>query len=186
MRYLLTIILSLIATVSFAVTPQSFNGVAGGLAGSPNITVGTIAATSVNFGGSTLAYYQEGTFTPILSFGTGTTGITYTGQVGTYTRVGNRVHFQITLLLSNKGNATGEVAVTNLPFTSSSTANNWVAVTGSLGNVSSGLTQPISFLIFPGTTTIQWYKTVGGAFSYVTDADMLYNSQITLTGTYQI
>jgi hypothetical protein len=59
----------------------------------------------------------EGTFTPGIAFGGGATGITYTTQTGHYTKIGNRVFFDINIVLSAKGSSTGSAAITGLPFT---------------------------------------------------------------------
>jgi len=64
-----------------------------------------------------LSDYEEGTFTPGISFGGGSVGITYTTQSGGYIKVGNQVTVWIFILLSNKGSSTGESRITGLPFT---------------------------------------------------------------------
>jgi hypothetical protein len=77
----------------------------------------------IQFNGDTAAVnalddYEEGTWTPVLSFGGGSVGITYTtSPVGYYTRVGRLVHVQLGFKLSNKGSSTGDVNVGGLPFT---------------------------------------------------------------------
>lgn len=74
--------------------------------------------TSITFGaGSALSsYVSSGTFTPVLSFGGGTTGITYSSQAGHYTRIGNIIAFDMTIVLTNKGSSTGTMAIAGLPF----------------------------------------------------------------------
>jgi hypothetical protein len=94
---------------------------------SPTLTtpvLGAATATSINFGGTTLSTYAEGTFTPGVAFGGGTTGITYSNQTGTYTRIGNAVYFKISIGLSNKGSSTGSATVTGLPFTAANNDTN--------------------------------------------------------------
>jgi len=78
-----------------------------------------LATTSagINFGGTTLQNYAEGTFTPTITFGGGNTGITYTTQSGNYTRVGRVVTVVMDILLSSKGSSTGGLAITGLPLT---------------------------------------------------------------------
>jgi hypothetical protein len=80
-------------------------------------TLGAASATSINFGGTSLSVYAEGTFVPGIAFGGGTTGITYAAQTGAYTRIGNRVMFELDVELSNKGSSAGSATVTGLPFT---------------------------------------------------------------------
>lgn len=54
-------------------------------------------------------------FTPVLKFG-GTSGSSYTTQIGYYLRINNMVFFQIDILLSAKGAATGNCSITGLPL----------------------------------------------------------------------
>lgn len=66
-----------------------------------------------------LADYEEGTFTPVVS-GSSSAGVaTYTFQSGWYTRIGNRLIFNITLGWSAH-TGTGDIAISGLPFTSAS------------------------------------------------------------------
>lgn len=67
--------------------------------------------------GTTLSSYVEGTFTPGLTLGGSSTGITFSTQTGKYTRIGNLVFCQISLTLTSIGGLTGAVVVTGLPVT---------------------------------------------------------------------
>jgi hypothetical protein len=65
--------------------------------------------------------YEEGTFTPTAS-GTSTAGAgTYTIQSGFYTKIGNRVYYNIHISWTNH-TGTGNVFLGGLPFTSSATS----------------------------------------------------------------
>jgi hypothetical protein len=83
---------------------------------------GTQAASG---GANTLDDYEEGTWTPGISFGGGTTGITYAAnsQVGRYQKVGNSCHVQYYINFSSKGSSTGNALLTGLPFTTTATTN---------------------------------------------------------------
>ena len=72
-----------------------------------------VSSSDVN----TLDDYEEGTWTPTLTFGGGATGITYATQSGKYTKVGNLVYVTCRLELSNKGSSTGAALIGGLPFT---------------------------------------------------------------------
>lgn len=87
-------------------------------------TLGVASATSINFGQSTLGSYEEGTFTPSVTFATpGTSSITHTAQSGEYTRIGHIVIFRSTTFFNlTKGTASGAFRMTGLPFISASTA----------------------------------------------------------------
>ena len=78
-------------------------------------------SATANSGGSMsselLDDYEEGTFTPILYYSSGTSGVAYNVQEGRYTKVGRLVSFQIRLALSNKGSGNNNVRIGGLPFT---------------------------------------------------------------------
>jgi hypothetical protein len=55
-------------------------------------------------------------WTPVVSFGGGTTGITYSTQNGQYVQVGSIIHFMCAIVLTSKGSSTGVMAIGGLPF----------------------------------------------------------------------
>ena len=91
-----------------------------------NITQGT-AAKGLNFTANTpaagmtsqlLNWYEEGTWTPVLSTtGTAPTISGYAAQTGRYTRVGNLVTVSCYIRATVTAIGTGDVQVTGLPFT---------------------------------------------------------------------
>ena len=81
----------------------------------------TISNDGLLFGSDTAAAnalddYEEGTWTPALSFGGGTTGITYSGQTGYYVKIGRLVQVGGTIALSSKGSSTGTAVISGLPY----------------------------------------------------------------------
>ena len=86
--------------------------------------LGAATATSINFGGTSLANYVEGTWTPAITT-SGTVGTpAYSVQVGTYTRIGRIVVAQFTITLSGwTGSPTGNVSISGLPLAAGSTTN---------------------------------------------------------------
>jgi len=94
------------------------------LAGKIDLASGQIAfpATAVpSADANTFDDYEKGTWTPVLEFGGGTTGITYGTQVGTYTKIGDEVTIRMEIVLTSKGTDTGNVTVTGSPFAPAST-----------------------------------------------------------------
>ncbi|MEC7481762.1 MAG: hypothetical protein VYE21_09105 [Pseudomonadota bacterium] len=82
-----------------------------------------LAGAGITFNGDTataneLDDYEEGTFTPVLLFGSNTTGITYNARAGFYVKIGKVVHAWVYINLSSKGSATGAAAISQFPFTS--------------------------------------------------------------------
>lgn len=76
------------------------------------VTAPTIDATSL--AGSQATFV--GSFTPVVAFGGGSTGVTYVRQVGKYFFDGGKITGFIELQLSNKGSSTGNATISGLPF----------------------------------------------------------------------
>lgn len=74
--------------------------------------------------------YEEGTWTPTVTADGGSSGVTYTTQLGTYVKVGQLVMASFSIVLSNKGTLTGNVQIGGLPFASSNAVN--MTFTGSV------------------------------------------------------
>ena len=87
--------------------------------GSKGVYLGVTSATAANL----LADYEEGTWTPALTFGGGATGISYNSQLGVYVKVGKMVHCGFYLRTTSNGSSTGATNLTGLPFTVSNTSN---------------------------------------------------------------
>jgi hypothetical protein len=132
---------------------------------------------------NTLDDYEEGTWTPGVSFGGGTTGITYSVQACTYCKIGSVVWIQGYMLLTNKGSATGNAAVTGLPFTASGTANNY---TSSSCRVSAMVTAGPYFLqINPSGTTALVTVQSGGSVANATQADFTNGAEFVIGMHYR-
>ena len=87
--------------------------------GSKGVYLGVTSATAANL----LADYEEGTWTPALTFGGGATGISYNSQLGEYVKVGKMVWCGFYLRTTSNGSSTGATNLTGLPFTVSNTSN---------------------------------------------------------------
>jgi len=106
---------------------------------------------------NTLDDYEEGTWTPGISFGGGTTGITYgASNGGNYVKIGRLVFVSGYLQLSNKGSSTGLAALTGLPFAASITNAASVAL-GIYTNITT-ITAPL-FLDLGNATSAAIYTT---------------------------
>jgi hypothetical protein len=94
-----------------------------GIGGATATTSGTgitfPATQSGSSDANTLDDYEEGTWTPSVTFGGGSTSLTYTNRAGWYTKVGNMVCVQYNIFFSNTGSSDGNAEVSGLPFTSS-------------------------------------------------------------------
>ncbi len=95
------------------------------------------ATQNASANANTLDDYEEGTFTPTLSFGGASVGITYASQTGTYTKIGNRCLYEIELATTSNGSSTGSAAISGLPFTVAA-AVGYAFVTGALIDLNVG------------------------------------------------
>ena len=152
-----------------------------------NLVQGT-AAKGINFTANTnapgmtselLNWYEEGTWTPALLFGGGSTGITYSVQEGLYTRVGRQVTLTGRILLTNKGSSTGNVTVTGVPF---SGGTNYPAQIVDASDGFLGLTMPLYFVIAGGILYLSMQGATGR--SSVTNTSFTNTSDLRFSMTY--
>jgi len=137
--------------------------------------------------------YEEGTWTPSITFQTpGNLSVTYDAQVGTYTKIGNRVILQGYLLTSafTHTTASGAALINGIPFNASSTSG--VVNVSTLqfrGITKVGYNQFTISLESALTTSIVLYASNSGTFTdAVTATDMLTAGTVNLrfTLTYQV
>lgn len=130
--------------------------------------------------------YEEGTWTIAISFGGGTTGITYSLQAGTYTKIGNRVFFNGFAVLSNKGSSTGAFLITGLPFSSNATSGYVNPLSVRCNNLAAGVTTQVIASVTVGASTITMESYAAGSITGLTDASVNNNSSIMVSGHYVV
>ena len=126
--------------------------------------------------------YEEGTYTPTIH--SGISGVSYSAQVGRYTKVGRVVYFLQHIDVASHSSRTGsQFQLGGLPFTSVNIGNVWGSAwwvyTGGGYNLD---TTHITWAIQGGTTKIIAYKNSGAQFvgSNISDA----NAGFHLAGFY--
>jgi hypothetical protein len=143
----------------------------------------------ITFNGDTAAAnalddYEEGTWTPALDFGGGTTGIAYATnyQYGSYTKIGNVVHCHGMIILSNKGSSSGAAYIGGIPFsTPDALARNR---TGSMLIRNVSFANQYDFNIARNSASATLTEvTEGGTSSNLTNANFANNSQVILDFT---
>ena len=130
--------------------------------------------------------YEEGTFDPAVVGATTAGTFTYSKQYGKYTKVGNIVHVQITLVVASTSvAAVGNLAVTGLPFAIDIGA-------GDFGSFAVGWSQNISFNTQicaygeDGSTQINLRSsTSGGSGSLITGGDLGSTFYLLIGGSCQ-
>jgi hypothetical protein len=140
------------------------------------------ATQSASSDANTLDDYEEGTFTPTLAFNAGSVGITYSKQLGYYTRVGNVVNVSMYLALSNKGTSTGNAVIAGLPFGVKNTSGFYPGGAFRIGTAT-GLTGAPQFYTPYGGTSIT--LEVGGAGTALTNANFSNTTDICWNYIYQ-
>ena len=148
----LTDTLDLMANSNVRVSTQ--NLVFGSAAKGVNFTANTPAAGMTS---QLLNWYEEGTWTPVLS--DGTNNATMATAAAAYTRVGNLVTVWAWIETSSLGSVTGNISITGLPFT----VKNDNAAYGSAGvvanaynlNITAG--QMVTVRANPNATTLNVY-----------------------------
>ncbi len=128
--------------------------------------------------------FASGSFTPSLTFGGASTGITYSGRVGSYIRLGNLCFVNIYIGLSNKGSASGEPRITGLPYTisvSSFFPVRWTAL-------NTAFVLCLGFAV--GATSEIGFRTIAAANVSLggvpTNADFTNTTELYIGGTYLI
>lgn len=126
--------------------------------------------------------YEEGTFTPVLSFGGTSTGITYSTQSGTYTKVGNRVFGEVSIILTSKGSSTGQAIIAGLPFTAGMTAVTAMHV----NQMDTSLAVPPTCPIGAGSTVFTPAKMSSGSAVTLAETDFANTSIVRISFHYQV
>lgn len=143
---------------------------------------GVALNNAANTSPNVLDWYEEGTFTPTLT-GIGTP--TYTTQSGSYTRIGNVVHFNITLNWTGGTNGAG-ITVASLPFTAAG-VNTPVSVSVNyLGNASFTWTGVVKAYVSGGTANIALVVESSGASNGALLNPSAGTKDVIISGTYRV
>lgn len=145
------------------------------------------ASSNVN----TLDDYEEGTWTPVLTFATpGNLSVAYTAQVGSYTKNGNnvRISFHIVTSSFTHTTASGQCLITGLPFAAANVANNDHECGGLWSGITKANYTDIAGSILGSTSQVGLMASGSAqAFTTVVAADMPTGGAVTLkmTAIYQ-
>jgi len=141
------------------------------------------ATQNASSNANTLDDYEEGTFTPTVSYSTSGSP-TYFNRAGFYTKIGRQVTINLMVgFAENTG--VGNVSIGNLPFTSNSTS--LYRLAGSVqGSGMTGLVGGLVAYIGATQTSIEILQTNGGVYSgiFVTNANTSSDTDIVVGITY--
>ena len=158
-----------------------------GLAADFQGTGGIRSAGGIKFGTDTAAAnalddYEEGTWTPTITFGGNSASVAYSTQTGHYTKIGRAVTLYGHVALSNKGSSTGHLNIAGLPFTP---AGDYAPVSLRFQNLS--FADMATAIVSSGATTVIFYETAnGGAETSLTNSNAANNTRILFQTTYRV
>jgi hypothetical protein len=104
------------------VSPAEKLDVVGKIKVSDNLVIATsgkgidFSATAGTGTSELFADYEEGTFTPVWTGSTTNPTVTYSTQTGQYTKIGNVVYFNLSLVTTAATGGSGNLVITGLPF----------------------------------------------------------------------
>ncbi|MBI4920967.1 MAG: DUF2793 domain-containing protein [Devosia nanyangense] len=141
------------------------------------------AAQNPSANANTLDDYEEGTWTPGMTFGGSAAGIAYSAQYGNYVKIGRLVFFNLYLALTSNGSGTGAAVVTGLPFASDGSGVGSTATMSIWGGMSGVVGTPVG-LVNAGATTISLNMSGATAHAVMTDTNITNSASFGLSGCY--
>ena len=151
------------------------------------IYLGVTAGNSANL----LNDYEEGTFTPAISMTDNAGSLAYSAQTGYYTKIGDLVHIQLYVQVSNVSGIAGQVRIGGLPFTPANVTNGYIAGSIWLNSLVSG--QPfdgdfmITTYLAPNDPTIRMYSLDGdGGVNQLTAGHIGSSTDFMLQYNYKV
>jgi len=128
--------------------------------------------------------YTEGNFTPILSFGGASDGITYNAQVGKFTQIGNIVKYSYRVVLTSKGTSVGNAQISGFTVPESSSMDGGMAT-----SYCNNLTLDANFgsvvtLVNGSIASLFESATSGAGFSSLTNAHFSNTTTLEASGFY--
>src|SRR3990167_4026340 len=133
---------------------------------------------------ATVPGYGQGLWTPQLSFGGASVGITYDSQVGDFIKIGRSCLVNVFIRLTSKGTSVGSAQVDTLPFQLPAASTGGINAVGTAAWFSmTGTFVNITPYILANTSTIVIYglAAAGTTLGALTDAAFADNSELSMT-----
>jgi hypothetical protein len=176
------VIANLFSTIDLSVINTLTVGGVSQFNGPVNCAGALTVAGAAQFNGAT--QFQSGTFVPGLTFNN--VPATLTGANGWYTKIGNRVFYNLIFDVAAKGAGVGPASIQGLPFPSNAAANNYAAQTLSWGASPPNIAGWPSAYMGPGRTFISLVRHIAGVTTALTDADFVVNTELEASGHYWV
>lgn len=135
---------------------------------------------------NTLDDYEEGVWTPTISFGGASVGVTYGSPTsGRYTKIGRTVIATGSVTLTSKGSSSGAAGLGGLPFSS---ANDGVynAVTVGFAAGFASVTGAVTATLAPNFNRASLYHSNNGAGVGLSNSHLTNTTQIIITAIYDV
>jgi hypothetical protein len=178
--------LALVGTNVSSATLSTATAYATDVIGASRVSTAAVSTGTIGFGQDVLSYYQISTFTPGLTFGGTSTGMTFTQQEGAYVRIGHFVQAALRIRLSAKGSSVGAAVVNNLPFAA---ANIGVAFHPACAVYCAAMSTTVATqfqaLVLNNTSTIFLSRMAAGAGTGLADTDFTDTSDIIINCMYR-
>jgi hypothetical protein len=123
----------------------------------------------------------RGTFTPGVTINGSATGITFSNQEGTYTKIDDRVLFYVFLVLTSNGAGTGLAAITGLPFTNNDGDD--VPIACRPANMGANV-DAFAAQVEAGGTTITPFSVLNGGVTQCTEVEVTDTANMLFSGQY--
>lgn len=124
-----------------------------------------------------------GTWSPNIAFASGSIGVTYSVQTGTYAKIGRQVVAQGSITLSASGSSTGVAEINNLPFASANTTSVGGVILSQAANLV-GLTGTPSGRIDSNDTSFSLFQWGATGTTALDDTNFSNTSQLVFTVVY--
>jgi hypothetical protein len=176
-----------VTTDGTRLTASTTIGVGGATPSTSGAGITFPATQSTSSNANTLDDYEEGTWTPTITFGGGSTGITYntTYTGATYTKIGNRVCLSGYVILTNKGSSAGRASVSNLPFANNSSLTSVLSIALETSDIT--FTGQYGAYFDPGASYIALVQTTeAGVESLLSNSNFSNTSAVAFFVTYTI
>jgi hypothetical protein len=172
-----------VATGGFTLTVGGNSTINGTLSGGG--TVATAGFTLTVPATGTAAIISSDPWTPTIGFGGNAVGLTYSVQVGRYTRIGNIIIATGFVALSAKGSSTGAARIRTLPVASKNTANFLQPFFVRMDDMS-GTSGSYSAFLQPNATEARLDFSGTGVVTEMTDAHFTNSSSIMIMAIYEV
>ena len=146
--------------------------------------------TNNNSAATGLDDYEQGTFTPTLSYSSGASGVTYSAQQGRYTKIGDTCFFQLRVNLTSKGTSSGgNVQFGGLPFTPSThTITNSMVQFDAVQGLNASDDGKMPFCQVQSGVLVSYWHDYGGSggYSEINHGQLSDSAQIAVSGEFRV